>query len=113
MEGVGQTEPGAAVGDDWAGGGGGGGGAGGEQRAAEHPGLGAGDAVGGVGGLPVRAQEGVVTQGCNDGFRGENFLPYCSLLTSALLITVHRGGGEDITAVCCSTASIPSRTWQS
>ena len=72
MEGVGQTEPGAAVGNDWAGGGGGGG-AGGEQGAAEHPGLGAGDAVGGVRGLPVRAQEGVVTQGCNDGFGRGNF----------------------------------------
>ena len=78
MEGVGQTEPGAAVGDDWAGAGGaggvgGGGGAGGEQGAAEHPGLGAGDAVGGVRGLPVRAQEGVVAQGCNDGLRIGNF----------------------------------------
>ena len=73
MEGVGQTEPGAAVGDDWAGAGGAGGGAGGEQGAAEHPGLRAGDAVGGVGGLPVRAQEGVVTQGCSDGFRRGNF----------------------------------------
>ena len=112
MEGVGQTEPGAAVGDDWAGVGVGGG-AGGEQQAAEHPGLGAGDAVGGVRGLPVRAQEGVMTQGCSDGLRGENFLPYCSLLTSALLITVDRDSGEDVTAVCCSTASIPSRTWQS
>ena len=72
MEGVGQTEPGAAVGDDWAGAGGGGG-AGGEQLAAEHPGLGAGDAVGGVRGLPVRAQEGVVAQGCSDGLRRGNF----------------------------------------
>ena len=42
VEGVWQTEPGAAVGDDWAVGGGGGG-AGGEQQTAEHPAVGAGN----------------------------------------------------------------------